>query len=392
MGHLSPFLRPGAALLLCVGLAACGEFDFDFRNLGDGLDTSEAALTATADRPRPDDRGVISYPNYQVVVAQRGETVGDVADRLGLDGINLASFNGLPPDAPLRDGEVIALPARVPEPSPATGAIGTGPILPAGEVDVAALAGAAIDRAGETEPALPPGAQVGVEPVRHRVVRGETAFTIARLYNVSVTALAEWNGLGANLDVREGQYLLIPVVIEPAVAAAPLPPVAPTTAPGTGSATPEPPSASQPLPVATAPESRPTPEPVTAAPLADDRTAASDTAQLLLPVNGSIIRPFDKGTNDGIGIGAPEGTPVVAADAGTVAAITRDTDQVPIVVLRHEDNLLTVYAGVDAVTVEKGDAVTRGQPIAAVRNGSPSFVHFEVRDGFESVDPMPYLN
>ena len=42
--------------------------------------------------------------------------------------------------------------------------------------------------------------------------RGETAYTIARLYNVSAKSLAEWNGLGPDLAVREGQYLLIPVV------------------------------------------------------------------------------------------------------------------------------------------------------------------------------------
>ncbi|MEL6517525.1 MAG: M23 family metallopeptidase, partial [Pseudomonadota bacterium] len=80
------------------------------------------------------------------------------------------------------------------------------------------------------------------------------------------------------------------------------------------------------------------------------------------------------------------------ADAGTVAAITRDTDQVPIIVLRHADNLLTVYAGVDGIAVEKGDSVGRGDTIAAVRDGSPSFLHFEVREGFDSVDPMPFLN
>ena len=75
-----------------------------------------------------------------------------------------------------------------------------------------------------------------------------------------------------------------------------------------------------------------------------------------------------------------------------MAAITRDTDQVPILVLRHEDNLPTVYAGVDALTVEKGDKVSRGQVIGEVRQTASPFLHFEVRDGFESVDPMPYLN
>ena len=81
-----------------------------------------------------------------------------------------------------------------------------------------------------------------------------------------------------------------------------------------------------------------------------------------------------------------------AAADGIVAAITRDTDQVPIIILRHADNLLTVYAGVDNLTIEKGDRVTRGQIIAKVRDAEPSFLHFEVRQGLSSVDPMDFLS
>ena len=57
---------------------------------------------------------------------------------------------------------------------------------------------------GQTEPLI--------DPVRHRVEAGETAYSIARLYGVSVTALASWNGLGPDLAVRENQELLIPIV------------------------------------------------------------------------------------------------------------------------------------------------------------------------------------
>ncbi len=377
-------LLTGTATLF---LAACsGGLDLDFRDFGNGFDTTEAARRATADRPLPDSRGVISYPNYQVAVAKRGDTVTAVAQRLGLDPGNVARFNGLPPETSLRDGEVIILPARVAEPSPATGALGSGPIQPAGQVDVAALAGPAIDRgAGPGTAAQRGAAQTGLEPVRHRVERGETAFTIARLYNVSVRSLAEWNGLGAEFDVREGQTLLIPVAIQTAAL-----PTAPEALPGSGSVTPIPPSAAEPLPQTAAPAARP--EAPASPDLSNDRTAASDTARLLMPVSGSIIRPYAKGSNDGIGIGAPAGSDVRAAGDGTVAAITRDTDQVPILVVRHEGNLLTVYAGVDGIDVKKGDRVKRGETIARVRDANPAFVHFEVREGFESVDPLPYLN
>jgi murein DD-endopeptidase MepM/ murein hydrolase activator NlpD len=110
-----------------------------------------------------------------------------------------------------------------------------------------------------------------------------------------------------------------------------------------------------------------------------------------MPASGSIIREYVKGKYDGIDISASAGSPVKAAASGTVAAITTDENNIPIVVIKHPDNLMTVYIRVDDISVSKGDRVSRGQAIGKVRSGSPSYVHFEVRDGFESVDPTNYL-
>lgn len=359
-----------------LALGACDQLDLDLRNTGTGIDTTEAVRTATAPRPAADARGVITYPNYQVAVARRGDTVSSVATRIGLTPAELASHNGIDPNVPLRDGEILALPRQIPA------ATGSGVIQPAGNVDISTLAGDAINRAEPEQITTTPLVQSGPEPVRHKVERGETAYSISRLYNVSVKSLAEWNGLGADLALREGQYLLIPVPDENAQAA-----VAPvrTPAPGEGTPTPTPPSASKPLPEEKIEAAKPLPSPD----LSSEKTVQS---QLAFPVKGDIIRGYKKGSNDGIDIAAAAGTPVVAAEAGTVAAITRDTDQVPILVIRHPDNLLSVYANIDKIGVKKGDSISRGQQVAVVRKGSPSFLHFEVRQGFESVDPLPYLN
>ena len=363
--------------LLALGACGDGGFDLDLRGGAGAFDTSDAVRNATASRPAPDARGVISYPGYQDARGRRGGTIATEAQRLGTDAVTLARYNAIPQNTPLRDGEIIALPSRVAEP-------GSGALV-GGNVDVATIAGQAIDRA-DGGPGIPSGQQ----PTRHRVASGETAFSIARLYNVPVASLAEWNGLGPDLALREGQYLLIPTPAPASdVQVAALDSV---EAPGAGSATPVPPSASQPLPEEdTRAAAAPAPAPA-AEPAGGQQTAASDTARLRMPVQGRIIRTYKKGTNDGIGISAAAGTSVVAADDGTVAAITRDTDQVPILVVRHDGNLLTVYAGVDQIAVKKGDSVKRGQKIAVVRAATPPFLHFEVREGFESVDPNPYLN
>lgn len=354
----------GASICL-LAVAACGRFDGDFRGLSGGVDTSDAALQSTAARPQPDARGLISYPSYQVAIARRGDTVSDVASRIGVAPGALASHNGIRDGVPLREGETLVLPAGA--------VIGTGP----GGVDIASVAGAAIERAdGSATPGTP-------EPQQHKVAPGETAFSIARTYGVTPRALADWNGLGADFEVREGQILLIPVVIE---AAASEPEVVATALPGTGSVAPEPPSAAEPLPVAEAPEEpAPVPDPPAVA-------EAPPEGQLLMPVSGSIIRVFDKDKNNGIDISAAAGSDVRAAEAGTVAAISRDTNGILAVVVRHPDDLLTVYFGVEEESVAKGDNVARGQTIGKVREGNPSFLHFEVRRGFEPLDPEPFLN
>ena len=77
------------------------------------------------------------------------------------------------------------------------------------------------------------------------------------------------------------------------------------------------------------------------------------------------------------------------AGSGTVAAITRDTEGVPIVVVRHEGQLMTVYSGLGALNVAKGDKVSAGGSLG--QSGKSGVVHFEVRQGFDSVDPESYL-
>ena len=370
-----------------LALTACSDMqplDWDLRS-GQEFDTSDAALQASAAPPRADARGVISYPGYQVAVAQRGDTVASVAARIGIGADELARYNALKPSDALRDGEVLALPGRV-----AAAGAGQGAMIGAGAqpVDVSSIATTALDRVGSS-PAPSAQAPAGAEPVRHRVVRGETAFSIARTYNISARALADWNGLGSDLAVREGQYLLIPTAASgPApVAARP----AAVTVPGAGSSTPTPPSAKKPLPDEKPAKASEKPKDTPVSPdLGSERTAAS-AARFAMPVAGNIIRGYTKKKNEGIDIAAAAGTPVKAAADGTVAAITKDTEGTPIVVIRHAGNVLTVYAGVDGVTLAKGAAVKRGQTIAVVRAGNPAFLHFEVRTGVESVDPMSYL-
>lgn len=379
-------MAAGAAAIL----ASCGpqggldfsNFDPDLRGWGGGgLDTAGAAARAQP-RPAPDQRGVISYPGYQVAIARQGDTVATIAARLGLNAAELASHNAIGANTVLNPGAVVALPRRVAGGAPAAVASSTGQVSDpfAGQ--------------GIRQPDVPPAAGAGAvtsttlpassQPRQHVVAAGETAWSIARKYNVSANDLAQWNGLSQNMALRTGQRLLIPVAGQAPSATAVV------TAPGSGSPTPRPPSSAQPLPnEQTKPVASPVDKPASPD-LGKTRTAASGSGRFRMPADGAIIRPYQKGKNDGIDISAAPGSTVSAAGSGTVAAITRDTDQVPIIVVRHDGNLMTVYAGLDDVAVSKGQAVSAGTPLGKTR--SQGVVHFEVRNGFDSVDPERYLN
>ena len=115
----------------------------------------------------------------------------------------LAKYNGLKPTDTLREGETLALPSRV---AAAPTAHRPAPPPPARSMSARSppqpLTASAPPRPPPPNPAKP----AGTEPVRHQVKRGETAFSIARIYNISARSIADWNGLGPDLEVREGQY------------------------------------------------------------------------------------------------------------------------------------------------------------------------------------------
>lgn len=371
------FSRKTPMMMLLGGgilLGGCGDISLD--SIRDRLDPVPGTRTAaTLARPKADARGVITYPNYQVIVAKQGDSMADIAGRVGMSAQALAEHNGLSVSYKPRNGEVLALPKGI--------------IIPTERSDVqtdslADIASAAIARGGAGNDPQVGVIQPGPEPIRHTVEPGETAYSIARLYGVSVTSLASWNGLDRDLSLRSGQRLLIPVVEDgtPAESMAPEEPL-----PGTGSETPLPPTSKKPLPEDV--EETVIPD---SPDLSTDRTPPGASRKLLKPVNGSILRGYSSapGGNEGLDISAPAGTAVKAAEDGEVALISK-TDSGTIILLRHPDNLYTVYSNVDGETVSKGQTVRRGQTIAKVAKGAPSFLHFEVRRGTESVDPARYL-
>ena len=371
-------------LTILWALSACensslSNFDFDFR--GNSFDTSDAALQATQSRPKANELGIISYPTYQIAVARRDDTIESMAERLGQNPGELARYNGLAEGERLRNGEVLALPR--------TGSRGGQYLESSDEIEettlskdinVLELADNALKVAGGSAnnqlDRTSSDAKNLMDPIKHNVVRGETVFTISRLYNISVRSLADWNGLDSDYTLREGQILIIPLVDKKATKN--------TQKEIDESAVPAPPSSKKPQPrnVNTQEFSKST----------DTKISVPENGKMAYPLEGLVIREYSKNINDGIDFTARAGTKVVAADTGLVATVTEDINQIAIVVLKHPGNILTVYANLTNINVSTNQNVNRGDILGEIPDGDPPYLHFEIREGFESVDPLEYLN
>lgn len=115
------------------------------------------------------------------------------------------------------------------------------------------------------------------------------------------------------------------------------------------------------------------------------------------PVAGTISSKFGPRGNsfhDGLDIAAPLGTPILAATNGEVIYSGALRGYGNLVILRHRDGYVTVYAHNQKNLVKEGERVRRGQVIARVGQtgrASGPHLHFEVRKDNLARNPLRYL-
>ena len=125
-------------------------------------------------------------------------------------------------------------------------------------------------------------------------------------------------------------------------------------------------------------------------------------ATLDWPVDGSLLYRFGRVVNpnntttrwNGIGIGAPAGTPVKAIGAGEVMVAETFGTYGLTVIVQQSGGDYSVYGSLSSIAVRKGGIVSRGQIIGAVGTADPelqSHLHFEFRPEGRAVDPLDYL-
>ncbi|HYK07467.1 MAG TPA: peptidoglycan DD-metalloendopeptidase family protein [Gaiellaceae bacterium] len=126
-------------------------------------------------------------------------------------------------------------------------------------------------------------------------------------------------------------------------------------------------------------------------------TGAASAAGFVWPVHGVLTSGFGwrwGRMHEGVDIAVSNGTPVVAAAAGTVIVAGWMGGYGNLVVVDHGGGISTAYGHNTSVTVGLGQQVAQGQLIAYSGNTGHStgpHVHFEVRINGGAVDPMGYL-
>ena len=138
------------------------------------------------------------------------------------------------------------------------------------------------------------------------------------------------------------------------------------------------------------------------APAAGSLTTA-DLGKLDWPVQGTIVYKFGRDTLasggvirwNGIGIGAPAGTPVKAVEGGNVGLVGNVGTYGLTVAVEHGNGYWSLYMQLQSAAVKQGDKVVRGQTVGTVGGANSDYgphLHFEIRGENQiALDPTAWL-
>ena len=238
-----------------------------------------------------------------------------------------------------------------------------------------------VDRKQPSRTATPTPPKTAPVPEGSYVVKkGDTLYSIALENGADYREVAAWNRLSDPTKISVGQVLRVTPPEESRVE------VGRAKLPERGEARPLelPPPQGQ---------SQTKPAPAQKAPAKPEAPTASP-GDFIWPAKGKVIAGFAEPRRKGIDIDAKLGDPVLAAAAGRV---TYTGTGIPglgkLVVIKHDNGFITVYAHNRDILVKEQQAVKRGQKIAEVGNTDADRpkLHFQIRKGSAAVDPMRYL-
>ncbi|MET7015080.1 peptidoglycan DD-metalloendopeptidase family protein [Uliginosibacterium flavum] len=122
--------------------------------------------------------------------------------------------------------------------------------------------------------------------------------------------------------------------------------------------------------------------------------ASEDEPDWVWPGTGKVLATFNDSSNKGVDLAGNIGDPVIAAGPGKVVYVGSGLRGYGnLVIIKHNNNFLSAYAHNSEILVKEGQAVQKGQKIAALGNSDTDRpkLHFEIRRQGKPVDPVKYL-
>jgi lipoprotein NlpD len=221
------------------------------------------------------------------------------------------------------------------------------------------------------------GAPVATADGFYTVRRGDTLYSIALEHGADYREVAQWNSLDDPSKLSVGQVLRVTAPAQQAVQVGSGP---------AGSGKIE----SRPL-GSTTPQQQQKPASVARE---EPRLLEAQPLQFAWPAKGKVLAGFAEPRRKGIDIDGKLGDPVIAAAAGRVTYVGSGIPGLgKLVVIRHDQGYLTVYAHNNDILVKEQQSVTRGQKIAELgaSDAERPKLHFQIRKGAAAVDPLLYL-
>lgn len=231
---------------------------------------------------------------------------------------------------------------------------------------------------------------------QYLVQKGDTLYSIGRKFGIPFLKLAEFNQLPAPYEIHVGQVLNLKSTTSS---------VSTNTVKETSKSTDD---AEVVTSAIARPDNNGTAEPASPAtatttvpdsaknPVKNDLEAIADSdIQWQWPLAGKVTTTFDAQTNKGLNITGNSGQSITAAGAGKVIYSGMDVRGYgKLVIIKHNSNLLSVYAHQGNSLVKEGSFVASGEKVANLPvppNQKPSILHFEIRQKGKPVDPATYL-
>jgi murein DD-endopeptidase MepM/ murein hydrolase activator NlpD len=366
---------------------------------------SSVALSAPAPQPVSGGAAGWSAQGGTPVVLAQGETLDTISSRYGVPRAAIMSANGLS-NANVAPGTRITIPvynasasaAPVAAPAPARqvaqAPVETQRFVAGPSAAPRSAPPAAVDPKAQARSAAEAKAAAAAEAKAKAAADAQAMKESRARFAAEAKAKADARKTGAALPTPAAKPAPAAVAVAKPAPAPEAKVAAPAAKPVVVASAP----AVEPKPTAI-PKAEPAPEPKTTAsiPKQEEETSSADKADFRWPARGRVISGYSgKGGNEGINIAVPEGTPVKAAEGGTVAYAGSELKGYGnLVLIRHPNGYVSAYAHNGELKVKRGDTVKRGQVVASSGqsgNVSSPQLHFELRKGSAPVDPTPYLN